>query len=250
MGAIALNTIDHGEASANADVHIVHGLFGSARNWGAIAKRMSDRGRVRAVDLRNHGDSPWDDAHDYPAMAADLASLISDPVDLVGHSMGGKAAMVLALTAPHAIRRLVIADIAPVTYQRSYDDHISAMRSLDPAQFERRSDAAAALGIDDPGVRDFLLQSLDLKAGRWKLNVEVLAREMPRILGFPDFVGQFTGPTLFLSGGASGYVTAGHRGLIKSLFPNAKFAKIPGAGHWLHAENPRAFEAALRAFFD
>ena len=124
------------------------------------------------------------------------------------------------------------------------------MRRVDLAKVGSRADAKAQLGDLEPGVDDFLLQSLDLKEKRWRLNLDVLAAEMDKIIGFPEVSGQFTGPTLFLSGGNSDYVQRDARPTIKALFPAAKFAKIPGAGHWLHAEKPREFEAAARVFLD
>ena len=238
---------------------IVHGLFGSARNWGAIAKRMSDSRSVVSVDMRNHADSFWDDAHDYPAMAADLAAVIEAEgasMDVMGHSMGGKAAMLLALTRPDLVNRLVVADIAPVAYTHTQSHLVEAMQAMDLTGIENRreADARLAQSVDTPAVRAFLLQSLDLKPepARWKLNLDVLGRSMDQIIGWVDTEGltPFTGPTLFLSGAESDYVQRDARPGILSLFPEAKFAKIPGAGHWLHAEKPREFEAALRVFLD
>ncbi|MFP7672623.1 alpha/beta fold hydrolase [Marivita sp. S0852] len=250
-----LNTLKHPSDGTATPVLIVHGLFGSGRNWGVIAKRLSDRGPVTAVDMRNHGDSFWSDRHSYDAMADDLARVIDAqgaPMDVVGHSMGGKAAMVLALRRPDLVNRLLVADIAPVTYGHSQMPFINAMRDVDLSLVEKRSDASAQLArhVDDPTLQAFFTQSLDLKAKRWKLNLEVLAAEMPNILGFPDVTGQFDGPTLFLSGAQSEYVTSDSRPTIRTLFPKARFAKIPGAGHWLHAEKPREFEASVRAFLD
>ncbi len=252
-----LNTLRHGVASARPKLLIVHGLFGSARNWGAIAKRLSDAREVIAVDMRNHGESFWADSHAYAELAQDLAEVIAregGPLDLLGHSMGGKAAMVLALTRPELVRRLLVADIAPVAYSHSQSHLIAAMRALPLAELESRSaaDAALAEGVSDPGVRAFLLQSLDLRAEppRWRLNLDVLEREMDGITGWPEISGQFERPVLFLSGAKSDYVLPEHRPTIKALFPNAKFAKLPGAGHWLHAEAPRPFEASARMWFD
>ncbi len=250
-----LNFDAYGAASAAPPILIAHGLFGSARNWGAIAKRLADTRRVIAPDMRNHGASPWSDTHDYPAMATDLAELIEAegaPADLVGHSMGGKAAMSLALTRPELVRRLVVADIAPVAYGHSQAPLIAAMRGLDLSGVTRRGEADARLAgsIPEPGVRAFLLQSLDLKADppRWRLNLDVLDAEMDRIIGWPEPAGAFDGPALFLAGGASDYLTRNHRPAIKAQFPQAHFAKLPGAGHWLHVDKPREFEATLRAF--
>jgi pimeloyl-ACP methyl ester carboxylesterase len=235
-------------------VLIVHGLYGSGRNWGVIAKRLSDTFRVVTPDLRNHGHSPRSDQHDYPAMAEDLAALIEhlgEPAQVCGHSMGGKAAMVLALTQPQLVDRLIVADIAPVTYTHSQLHHIHAMQAVDLARVTRRSDAAAQLAEQGtaPELQSFFTQSLDVAEKRWLLNLDALAANMDAILGFPDVTGSFDKTTLFLSGANSDYVQAEHRAKIKSLFPASHFARIPDAGHWLHAEQPRAFEASLRAFF-
>jgi len=248
-----LNTVIHGDDNAQPPLLIAHGLFGSARNWGVVAKRLSDTRRVLTVDMRNHGDSFRDDSHDYPDLAADLAEVIAahgGVADVVGHSMGGKAAMALALDHPERVRRLVVADIAPVAYGHTQQPLIDAMRAVDLSLVERRGDADAQLAprVSEAGVRAFLLQSLDVGARRWRLNLDALSANMAAILGWPDLGGRYDGPALFLSGAASDYVLPEHRPAIKALFPNAKFAKIPGAGHWLHAEKPKEFEAALRAF--
>ncbi|CTQ49914.1 alpha/beta fold hydrolase [Jannaschia donghaensis] len=247
-----LNTIRHGTPTDRPPLLIAHGLFGSARNWGVIAKRLSSDREVIAVDMRNHGDSPWFDTHSYPDMAQDLAAVIGDtPHDVLGHSMGGKAAMVLALTEPDRVNRLIVADIAPVAYGHTQTHLIEALRAVDLTRVTRRSDAAAQLAdVPDDGTRAFLLQSLDAGEKRWALNLDVLETEMPNIIGFPDVSGPVDTPAFFLSGGESDYVRPDHRDTIKTLFPNARFAKIPEAHHWLHAENPRAFEAACRAFLD
>lgn len=228
---------------------IVHGLFGSARNWGAIAKRMAETRTVLVPDMRNHGESPWFDSHGYVDLAGDLAPLAGS--DIVGHSMGGKAAMALALTEPNRVRRLVVADIAPVAYGHSQSHLVEAMRGLDLDAITTRGDAdrQLAAAVEDPGVRAFLLQSLDVKARRWRLNLDVLDREMDRITGWEELGGVFEGPALFLSGANSDYVQRSHRDKIRAQFPAAKFAAIPEAGHWLHAEKPREFQAAVEAFF-
>ncbi len=242
-----LNTIEY-DGPAGTPLLIAHGLFGSARNWGVIAKRLSATRPVIVVDMRNHGSSAWHDSHSYQDMADDLAQVLTGPSDILGHSMGGKAAMVLALQNPALVNRLVVADIAPVSYTHSQNGPIEAMRRVDLAGITSRSDAKDQLGTLEPGVADFLLQSLDMKDRQWRLNLDVLTAEMDKIIGFPNITGQFDGPTLFLSGGTSDYVQPDARPKIKSLFPTAKFAKIPGAGHWLHAQKPREFEAAVAAF--
>ena len=196
-------------------------------------------------DMRNHGSSPWFETHNYPDMASDLAALLDGPCRVVGHSMGGKAAMVLALQHPELVEKLVVADIAPVIYSHDQSQHINAMRAVDLSGVTRRAEAGVNL---DPEVRDFLLQSLDVKEKKWKLNLDVLEAEMPNVIGFPEVQGTFERPTLFLSGAESDYVLPEHRTVIKGLFPTARFAKLNGAGHWLHAQKPREFEAALRTF--
>lgn len=249
-----LNTHLHGTPGDQPPLVIVHGLFGSARNWGVIAKRLSDTRQVIAVDQRNHGDSAWTDTHGYTDMADDLAEVIGahgGRADVLGHSMGGKAAMVLALTRPELVTRLIVADIAPVAYHHSQIQNIEAMRSVDLSRVERRSDAAEQLKsvLPDAGLRAFFLQSLDVREKCWTLNLDLLTTEMPKILGFPDLTGAvFDAPTLFLSGANSDYVQRENRPQIKALFPKARFAKIPDTGHWLHAEKPREFEAAVRAW--
>jgi pimeloyl-ACP methyl ester carboxylesterase len=248
-----LHTVTYGDDTARPPILIAHGLFGSARNWGVIAKRLAETRRVLAVDMRNHGDSPWQDRHGYADLAADLSEAIAAHgglADVIGHSMGGKAAMALALAEPRAVRRLVVADIAPVAYGHTQQPLIDAMRAVDLTAIASRRDAADQLArhVPEEGVRAFLLQSLDVAGRRWRLNLDALAAEMPRILGWPDPPGRFDGPVLILSGAASDYVRPEHRAGIKRLFPEARFAKIPGAGHWLHAEKPREFVAAVAAF--
>lgn len=238
-------------------VLIVHGLFGSARNWGVISKKLSASRPVISVDMRNHGDSAHLPSHSYADMAADLAEVIraqTGPVDVIGHSMGGKAAMMLALTAPELVNRLVVADIAPVAYSHTQLPLVRAMQGLDLDQITSRKDADLALQpeIPEPGVRAFLIQSLDLRAEpkRWKLNLTALAGQMPQILGFPEVSGNFDHPTLFLSGGASDYVREEAHPKIKSLFSKTDFEVLPGVNHWLHAEAPGPFLDSVTRFLD
>lgn len=242
-----LNTVLY-DGPAGTPLLIAHGLFGSARNWNVIAKRLSETRPVVVVDMRNHGASPWFETHSYEDLAADLAEVIDGEADVLGHSMGGKAAMVLALQHPEKVRKLIIADIAPVTYAHTQMGPIEAMQAADLSDVKTRADVAAQLTGLEAGVDTFLLQSLDLKEKKWKLNLKVLAAQMTDIIGFPEVDGQFDGDALFLSGATSHYVLPEYRPRIKELFPNGKFAKIPQAGHWLHAEKPREFEAAVLAF--
>lgn len=244
----------HGDA-AGTSLLIAHGLFGSGRNWGVIAKRLAAQRRVITVDMRNHGHSFWSDDHSYEAMADDLAEVIAQiggPVDVLGHSMGGKAAMMLALTRPQAVRCLIVGDIAPVGYGHSQMPAIDAMRAVDLSQARRRSQADAQLAAQgvDPALCSFLTQSLDVAERRWRLNLEALAANMPAILGFPATDLCYDGPTLFLSGAQSDYVQRANRATILERFAQARFAKVPQAGHWLHADNPRAFERNVTAYLN
>jgi pimeloyl-ACP methyl ester carboxylesterase len=250
-----LNTIVHGEPGDAPPLVIAHGLFGSARNWGVVARRLAEDRQVIAVDLRNHGDSPWFAAHSYPAMAADLAEVIAAQggrADLLGHSMGGKAAMVLALTEPARVGRLIVADIAPVAYGHSQMEYVRAMQAVDLTRVTRRSEAdpLLAASVADPALRAFLLQSLGVEHGRaaWKLNLDVLADQMPVIMGFPEVAGRFEGPALFVTGERSDYVRDAHWPPIVEHFPAAQRVVIPDAGHWVHAEAPREFAAAVAGF--
>jgi len=249
-----LNTVSNG-GGTGAPLLIAHGLFGTARNWGVLAKRLADERQVISVDMRNHGSSFRAASNTYGDMAGDLARVIEsggDSSNVLGHSMGGKAAMMLALSRPDLVEKLVVADIAPVGYSHSQLDKITAMQAVDLSVVERRRDADEQLVdlVKDASLRSFLLQSLTLGEGgaSWKLNLDALGAAMEDVIGFPDVDARFEGEVLFLHGGNSDYVQPAHHDHILSLFPNASFEMIEGAGHWLHAEKPREFEAAVRGF--
>ena len=145
----------------------MHGLYGSARNWGVIAKRLSDQHHVIAVDQRNHGESPWFDTHSYLDMANDLLEIaqhVNRPLNVVGHSMGGKAAMVMALLRPDLVNRLLVADIAPIAYGHDQSQYIQAMQAVDLSRVHKRSDAIEQLAerVDDTTLQSFFTQSLDV----------------------------------------------------------------------------------------
>ncbi|MEX2517930.1 MAG: alpha/beta fold hydrolase [Paracoccaceae bacterium] len=233
---------------------IAHGIFGAGRNWRALAKRMGEGRRVLAVDMRNHGESPWSDEHDYPAMASDLAALIEAEggrAAVLGHSMGGKAVMALAETRPDLLERLIVADIAPVAYSHDLHAEIEAMRAVDLTGLSRRAEVETALAarIEAPAMRSFLAQSAVLGAApRWSFNLDALAANMKAVIGYPDLGGVYEGPVLMLHGGASDYVSPSHHAEIFKRFPAVKFQALEGAGHWLHADQPRVFLNAANAF--
>lgn len=251
-----LNHVSHGP-EGGIPVLMAHGLFGQGRNLGALARRIADRRRVVVVDLRNHGDSFHDPDHSYPALADDLARVIDGlggRADVVGHSMGGKAAMALALQRPDRVRRLVVMDIAPVAYGHSQIELIDAMQSLDLSSIDRRSAADAALGkrIDDPSVRAFLLQSLDLKSDppAWQMNLPVLRDQMDHVSGWPEAMpeGAFAGPVLEMAGGDSDYVDAAGEAALRRHFPQVRIERIEDASHWLHADAPEAVARIMAEF--
>lgn len=251
-----LNTIVHGEPTEEPPLIIAHGLYGSARNWGVVAKRLAETRQVIAVDMRNHGSSPREAVHGYAEMAEDLSEVIAangGKTDVLGHSMGGKAAMVLALDRPELVSRLIVVDIAPVGYSHSQIEYIDAMKAVDLSRIRRRSDADGLLApnVPEAALRAFFLQSLEFdEEGRasWKLNLDVLAAEMDKIVGFPDVTGRFDGETLFVTGETSDYLTDADWPRVTELFPRASREVIPGAGHWVHAEAPRPFVAAVAEF--
>ena len=246
------------ESGSGSPLVILHGLFGSKRNWVTVAHRLAATHRVIAVDLRNHGESPWDERHDYRALAADVAAVIEErvggPAAVLGHSMGGKAAMVLALTRPELVERLVVVDIAPVRSTATPIEYVRAMRALPLAAFSQRLDVKEALApaIPDPMVRGFL--TLNLVSGpsglAWTVNLEAIERNFDTILGFPELLAArpFSKPALFVAGGRSDYVRPEHHTEIRRLFPAATIDVIERAGHWVHADAADAFVAAVGRF--
>lgn len=253
---LSLNAVETG---SGRPIVILHGLFGAAQNWLGIAKALASRFRVLALDARNHGASPWAERCDYHAMARDVAwTLGQHDVDrcvLIGHSMGGKTAMTLALTTPHLVERLVVVDIAPARYEPRVTGLVAAMQQVDPGSATRRSDVDAALAplVPDAGVRLFLLQNLAPDEGggyRWKLNLGALRAGIEDLAGFPAFpaAAVYPGRALFMAGARSDYVRPEHRPLIEKLFLRSRIAAVPEAGHWVHADNPAGFLACLDAF--
>ncbi len=241
---------------SGSPVVVMHGLFGSGRNWMTAARRLASAHRVYAFDLRNHGTSPHVDTMSYPEMAADVQETIADlgvgPVALVGHSMGGKTAMVTALQYPEVVERLIVVDAAPVAYPPAFTEYARAMRTADLSNIQRRADVEAQLvdAVDSPGTRAFLLQNLilDSEGARWRPNLPVIEAALPEISGWPDITGTYEGPTLFVYGGKSDYVQLDHRATIAAYFPQVQYAEIPEAGHWVHAERLDDFLTTITPF--
>ena len=235
----------YGEGNEEPVLIIAHGLFGSERNWRGVARYLCDRGRkVVAVDMRNHGKSFWSTGHSYEELGYDIKKVIQkfgDKADLMGHSMGGKAAMALALETSSHIRRLVVLDISPVTYFHNHSEYIDAMELLDLNLFTDRHqlDLQLAKSISDPSIRAFLLQSVDFTGkskAKWRLNLNALNNNLTKIMGFPKYNTASTVPCLFIRGSLSKYVRDNHVEIINNYFPNSTLVTINGAGHWLHVE--------------
>jgi esterase len=238
---------------------LLHGLFGASRNLHSLQKALSADGhRVLALDLRNHGDSAHAAGMSYSEMAADvretLEAMDALPCALLGHSMGGKVAMRLALDRPDLVSRLVVADIAPRGYRHGNREIAAAMLALPlhPGMTRAEANRALAEGVADPATRSFLLLSLRLGGEAmpaWRIGLREIAAEMATVEGWENGeVSPYGGPSLFISGGRSAYVANRDHEAIRALFPAAQFAVLPDAGHWLHAEDPAGFLAAVEPF--
>lgn len=255
--ALALSYLEAGDVNGGEPLIVMHGLFGSARNWQMLVKRFAGRRHVFALDMRNHGGSPWSDEMDYPAMAADVAKFIEDRgwsrAALLGHSMGGKAAMTLALTRPELVSRLIVTDIAPVRYTHTHAPYIVAMQAANLAGASRRHEVDAQLthAVPVATLRAFLMQNLVMEGGKfaWRINLDAIGGAMDALIGFPDLgAAQYPGPALFIGGGASDYITEAQRPAIYAHFPAARIDIMESAGHWVHAEWPDAFAERVEAF--
>jgi esterase len=236
---------------------ILHGLFGSLDNWQTIARKLSGDFRVIALDQRNHGGSPHVDSLSYGALAQDLYTFMReqriDSAYLLGHSMGGSAAMQFAAERPDMVDRLIVVDIAPRAYEPRHEKVLDAIRSVDPAQFSKRNEIDGALRsfLPDTAVRQFILKNIARDGGghfRWKFNAAAIMKNYPALLSAPDIQGTILPPTLFIIGERSSYVTDDDRAMIQRRFRDVTFRTIPGAGHWTHADVPDEFCSAVREF--
>jgi pimeloyl-ACP methyl ester carboxylesterase len=246
-----------------------HGLFGQGKNWTQVAKVVAANHRVLLLDMPQHGRSEWTPGFDYLDAADQVARALTtqvaeEPVAVVGHSMGGKIAMVLALCHPERVSRLGVVDVAPVAYRsaHSFDRYVEAMQSLDLASLTSRAGADAALveAVPDPVVRGFLLQNLrrhhDARQGGpgwfWQPNLQVIGDRLDTITGWPaeDLAGvpPYDGPVLWIRGERSDYVAEEHVEAMAALFPKVRKLTVKGSGHWVHSEQPEAFTSVMRAF--
>ena len=241
-------------------VLVLHGLFGSLANFGWHCKQLADDYAVIGVDLRNHGDSPHADEMNYPVMAEDVRELMDSlgiaRAVIIGHSMGGKVAMQLALSHPDYVERLLVVDIAPVTYSGKNDGHrriMEAMQALHPETLGNRAEADSRLSeaIEDEATRKFILTNLSRSESgqyRWRLNLDAIERHYERLREQPEGEGPYEGPTLFVRGDLSHYIHKKHETEILALFPHAGVKSVMETGHWVHAEKPQVFQKIVRDF--
>ncbi|PJE80975.1 Esterase YbfF [invertebrate metagenome] len=233
------------------DILLLHGLFGSHENLGVIQRHLVNRGyRVHGIDLRNHGRSFWSDIMDYPTMASDILAYMNEKklesASLIGHSMGGKVAMQLTLDHPDRICKLVIIDIAPVTYLPSHNNELRGMSALDIENLSTRQEADGQLKrlVPELPIRQFLLKNLRPRNNwgyQWRINLTAITHAYRNILnGIDPSTIPCINPALFLKGEASAYIQTEHHAAIKQFFPHYQLACIPGARHWLHVDAPQA----------
>ncbi|XP_072496307.1 sn-1-specific diacylglycerol lipase ABHD11-like [Notamacropus eugenii] len=243
----------------------LHGLFGSKTNFQTIGRSLQQQTgrRVLIVDARNHGESPHSPDSSYEAMSADMEALLPQlglaPCVLIGHSMGGKTAMTLALQKPELVERLISVDISPLpnTVVLDFPSYLEAMKAvqipeeLSLSQARKVADQQLSPVIQDSTIRQFLLTNLvESSTGQfeWRVNIEALIQQMDKILDFPQLQKSYPGPTLFLSGAKSTFIQPSHYSEIKRLFPQAQILSIPGAGHWIHADQPQDFMTNVKRF--
>ena len=249
--------LNYQEQGNGYPVILIHGMFGSLSNLGNLARCLSNQFRVISVDLRNHGDSPHDSVFDMATMAEDILNLmdiLSLPTAfIVGHSLGGKVGMQLALSHSDRVTKLVVADISPVTYQPRNDPALKGLIALSEASIQNRNQAEELLAdfISDSQTRAFLLKNLKRNDDRFvlKLNMNAVIENYGTALVAAPSGDRFDNPCLFIKGETSAYIQEKHRPIIKDMFPNSQVNVISGAGHWLHAEKPKLFNNQVMEFF-
>ncbi len=254
MRAVELAFEEFGSAD-NVPLIILHGFLASSRNWRFVAQKLAAQFHVYVVDMRNHGASPQASLMDYPSMALDLLLFLNqhgiNKASLLGHSMGGKIAMWFALNNPDHVDKLIVADIAPVSYSHSFDHTLNALRSLPLAEISNRKQAEILLApaIPELSYRQFLLQNLVLIDGNydWRINLDIFHQMAPNIAAFPDTqsLEPYSGETLFIAGNDSNFVKAE---AINKPFPSAQLKIILDAGHWLHVQQPAEFIELVENF--
>lgn len=245
--------------SKNTTIVFLHGLLASAQNWQGITKRLSIEYHCIALDLPNHGNSPHDDQADYEFLVDCFEAFIEEQdiesFYLIGHSMGGKVAMLYALNHPERIKKLVVEDIAPKTYPMRFLPLMGAMDALNLSKYKTRKEVDQALKEDvpDPLLRMFVMTNLvrdDDKHFEWRVNLKGLIENASYIMSFPETHQVYYDEVLFMCGEKSDYVTEKDRDIIKKYFPKANVVFFKEASHWLHAEKPQPFTEGLQHFLE
>lgn len=238
---------------------LLHGLFGSSDNLSRIAKELEKSHKVVSIDLRNHGKSFHHVSMNYDEMSEDVIRVMEyhgiNKAHFIGHSMGGKVAMHIALTHPEYIDKLIIADIAPVNYPPHHQAILRGLNALPLEKVGNRKEADQYLAeyIKEPGVRQFLLKSLSIvpsEKTKWKFNLSAILNNYDSILSGETLKTSFSGRTLFIAGGLSDYIKPEYKSHTMNLFPLAKLKIIPETSHWLHAEKPKVFIAICQRFLE
>jgi esterase len=255
-------TLNYKQVGTGPHIVLIHGLFGSLENLNMVAKPLTQNYCVTSVDVRNHGDSFHAGSMEYSELAQDIINVLDhlniDACILLGHSMGGKIAIQVALEQPERITQLVIADIAPVSYPPHHLSIIEGLQTIDLTQVVKRKDADTQLApfVDNIGVRQFLLRNLALDSqGKFafKCSLNDISSCYPQIMKantLPSNKTPYPGKTLFIKGGNSNYILPEHKEAITALLPNSKAKIIQGAGHWLHAEKTIAFNKIITDFIN
>ena len=238
---------------------ILHGYFGNGDNWKTIGNTLAKTFQVHLIDQRNHGRSFHADAFDYEEMVSDLQKYVAyhqlENVNLIGHSMGGKTAMLYAVENAERVQKLLIADISPKMYPPHHHDILEALNSVDFSIQNSRKlvDEKLMERIPEVGVRQFLMKNIYWKEKgqlAFRFNLHSLTENTNEVgAALPSF-SVFEGETLFLKGADSGYISVNEEPIIKAHFPTSRIVSIPKAGHWLHAENPIAFVAEILRFLN
>lgn len=240
---------------------ILHGVYGMSDNWMTLAKEFAaNHFTVYTVDARNHGRSPHSDVFTFDAMAEDILELMNDEkiatAAIMGHSMGGRTAMIFASVHPERVEKLIVVDMSVRAYPGSNQNVIAALRSFDVKNISSRKEAEeklkAALSNDEATVQ-FLLKSLYRKEEgsqtfAWRFNADVIAKNMDAAAVALKENIHFNGPVLFIRGEKSNYITPSDEPQIKKHFPKAEIETVPNAGHWVHAENPKEFMEVVMEF--
>ncbi len=260
MEIVELHSVVYGQDPAvpnKPHVLVLHGLFGMGDNWATLARKWSDRWVVHTLDLRNHGQSPWNNDHSYEALAADVKAYqdqcgIAQAIWL-GHSMGGKVAQFGACTYPHADLALICVDMSPKAYPPHHQEILEALHAVDFSRCQTRTDVEAQLAphIPHAGMRQFLLKNVGRPTPTslgWKFNLSVLEEHYSEITRALPTNLSYDGPTLFVRGELSGYVQPDELPFLQQAFPRAQLVTVPQAGHWVHAEQPEVFSLEIEAF--